>query len=220
MKKLMALDLVFYMALPFIVWNYGREPFGDYYALLLSTVPGLIYTIYRFVREKQFNISGLFIILSLFLGTAVNLLSGNAENLLWNQVYLGYMYSSVYLLSVLFRRPLALYFAVDFAYLQGHPREESKALFSTKGIFKWYQMVTGLFVFKGLFQSSLKAYLIYSYGVDGYGQVLIYRQISGWIFSGLIAIGYFYIVSQVRRYIKEQYGEDSISPAEQADGAS
>ncbi len=38
-----------------------------------STVPGFIYTIYRFAVEKQLNIMGLFIISSLFITTAVNL---------------------------------------------------------------------------------------------------------------------------------------------------
>lgn len=219
MKKLMVLDLIFYMILPLLLWNYGREPFGDYYAMLLSTVPGFIYTVYRFLRERQLNISGLSIILSLFLSTIVNLLSGNAENMLWNQVYLGYVYAALFLLSILFRKPLALYFAVDFAYLQGYPRKNSKALFSSKGIFKWYQMMTGLFFVRSIFQNSLKAWLIYSYGVEGYGQMLIYMQISGWFFSGLIMIGYFYVVSKVNRYVKEHYGESVNVENEQADSA-
>lgn len=218
MKKLMTLDLVFYTILPFIVWNYGREPFGDYYAMLLSTVPGFIYTIYRFILERQFNIGGLFIIFSLFLSTTVKLLSGNAENLLWNGVYLGYFYAAIYLLSILLRKPLALYFAVDFAYLQGQPREQSKALFSSKGIFKWYQMLTGLIVFRGIFQSTLKALLIYSYGVDGYGHILIYMQVSGWFFGALITGASFFVYSKVKQYIKEQYVEST--EMEQADGAS
>jgi hypothetical protein len=215
----MVLDLTFYMILPLLLWNYGREPFGDYYAMLLSTVPGFIYTVYRFFRERQLNISGLSIILSLFLSTIVNLLSGNAENMLWNQVYLGYVYAALFLLSILFRKPLALYFAVDFAYLQGYPRKNSKALFSSKGIFIWYQMITGLFFVRSIFQNSLKAWLIYSYGVEGYGQMLIYMQISGWFFSGLIMIGYFYVVSKVNRYVKEHYGESVNVENEQADSA-
>jgi len=104
MKKLMVLDLIFYMILPLLLWNYGREPFGDYYAMLLSTVPGFIYTVYRFLRERQLNISGLLIILSLFLSTIINLLSGSAENMLWNQVYFGYVYAALFLLSILFRK--------------------------------------------------------------------------------------------------------------------
>ncbi|WOV87521.1 VC0807 family protein [Sporosarcina oncorhynchi] len=208
MKKLILFDLIFYMALPFLLWNYGREPFGDYYAMLLSTIPGLVYTIYRFYRERQFNISGLFIIFSLFLSTTVNVLSGDAERLLWNQVYLGYGYAVIYGLSVLFRKPFALFFAVDFMYLQGYPRKNSTMLFSSKGIFVWYQLLTILICIRGIFQSSLKAWLLNKYGVDGYGQMLVYMQISGWIFGGLITGGYFLIGSITKRYVRKHYGED------------
>lgn len=60
-KKLITLDLLCYGVIPFIIWNYGREPLGDYIAILLSTVPGFIYTVYRFAKENQLNIAGIFV---------------------------------------------------------------------------------------------------------------------------------------------------------------
>ena len=68
-KSMILLELLFYAALPYAIWNFGREPFGDYVAMLLSTVPGFVYTIYRFILDKQFNITGFFILGSLALGT-------------------------------------------------------------------------------------------------------------------------------------------------------
>lgn len=203
MKKLIILDIICYVALPYFIWNYGRESLGDYYAMLLSTVPGFIYTIFRFAKERQFNIAGLFVLSSLFIGTIVNILSENGEKMLWNQIYLGYGFVAVYLLSILIKKPLALYFAVDFVYLQGFPREDSRKLFTEKEIFKWYQLLTGVIVIRGIVQNTLKAWLINSYGIESYGKMLIYMQISGWIFGGLIIVGYFFIGSKVNLYIKE-----------------
>ncbi|GEL77567.1 VC0807 family protein [Tenuibacillus multivorans] len=203
MKNFVLLDLIFYVGIPLLIWNYGRDPLGDYYAMLLSTVPGIIYTIYRFIKQKQFNIAGLFIIGSLIVSTTVNVMSNGAENMLWNQVYLGYATAGLFLLSIILLRPLALYFAVDFAYLQGHPRGNSKALFNAKGLFKWFQLLTGLFVFRGIFQNSLKAWLIMQYGVDGYDKMLIYLQVTGWVFTGLIIISYIFISSKITQYLKE-----------------
>ncbi|WP_192869556.1 VC0807 family protein [Lentibacillus sediminis] len=200
-KKLMLLDLICYAAIPFLIWNYAREPLGDYLAILLSTVPGFIYTIYRFIVEKQFNIAGIFIIGSLLITTMVNLLSSSAESMLWNQVYLGYGFAGIHLLSILILKPLALYFAVDWAYLLGHAREDSKALFSTKGLFSGFQLLTGLFVFRGVFQNSLKAWLLQVYGADGYGQMIIYMNISGWIFSALIFAGFVWISVKINKEV-------------------
>jgi hypothetical protein len=47
-NKIVVFDLLFYLALPYLIWKFGQEPLGDYYAILLSTAPGFVYTIVRF----------------------------------------------------------------------------------------------------------------------------------------------------------------------------
>lgn len=203
-RKLIILDIVCFVMLPLVIWNNGRVFFSDYIAMLLSTVPGFMYTIYRFRVERQFHITGLFIITSLFIGTTVDLLSGSAERMLWNQIYLGLFYVVVHFIALVIRRPFALYFAVDFVYLQGHPREETKRLFYQKGIFMWFQMIQLLFVIRGLFMAGLNTWLLKTYGVDGYNQMIIYRQIAGWFFGLLVAGMYIYINVPVRNYFQKQ----------------
>ncbi|WP_449355523.1 VC0807 family protein [Virgibacillus natechei] len=212
-KRLMVLDLICYGAFPFLIWNYGREPLGDYLAILLSTVPGFIYTVYRFVKEKQLNIAGLFIITSLLISTAVNLLSTSASNMLWNQVYLGFGFGMVFLITTIIRKPLALYLAVDVAYLQGYPREDSRRLYKSKGLFLWFQLINLLFVFRALFLNSLKAYLVQSYGADGYGKVIIYMNISGWVFSGLIFLAFLFVSNKIMQYLEHLGNEKKESSA-------
>jgi hypothetical protein len=205
-KKIVLLDIICYAVVPYIIWTYGRDPMGDYWAIILSTVPGLIYTVYRFIAERQFNILGLFIIGSLILDTTVNLLSPSAERMLWNQVYLGYGYAILYVASILIKKPLALYFMVDYAYLMGYPRKNSIALYTRKELFSGFNWLTLLFVVRGIFQSSLKAWLLHSYGADAYGQMLIYLKISGWIFGGIVTIGLIVMVSKINKVAAELYG--------------
>lgn len=57
-----------------------------------------------------------------------------------------------------------------------------------------------LFVFRGIFQNSLKAWLIGTYGAGEYDQVIIYMNISGWIFSGLIMAGYFFVNYKILQF--------------------
>ncbi|WP_164670080.1 VC0807 family protein [Virgibacillus doumboii] len=207
-KKLIILDIICYAALPFIIWRYGRDLMGDYPAMLISTIPGFIYTIYRFIVEREFNIGGFFIIGSLFIGTTVDLLSGSAEQMLWNGIYLGLFYVLVHLIALIFRRPLALYFAVDAMYLQGYPRKNSTSLYYEKGIFMWFQLIQVIFIVRGLFMAGLKTWLLQKYGVDGYEQMLIYRQISGWFFGLLITAGFFYTSVPIRKYLEKMQGAE------------
>ncbi|WP_042150177.1 VC0807 family protein [Paucisalibacillus sp. EB02] len=202
-KKLILLDMICYVALPFLIWNYGRELLGDYPAMLISTIPGFIYTVYRFVVERQFNIAGLFIIGSLFINTTVNLLSGSAEQMLWNGVYLGLFYALIHFIVFIIKRPLALYFAVDFVYSQGWSRNESTPVFYMKGNFKWFQIIQILFIIRGLFIAGLKMWLLQKYGVEGYNQMLIYRQISEWLFGLLITAIFIYTNVPISKYFEQ-----------------
>jgi len=198
-KYAVILDLIFYVVLPFVIWTYGRESLGDYWAMLLSTVPGFIYTITNFVRDRQFNITGIFILGSLFVGTVVDIFSGTAERMLWNQVYLGGAFSGVFLLSMLIKKPLPLYFALDIAYLQGYPREKNRVLFYNKELFQWFQLLTLVFVMRGITLALLKSWLLNKHGVDGYSSMLIYLRITSWVFSGIMMVGYIFIGNKITK---------------------
>jgi len=211
MKRIAIFDLIFYAAIPYFIWNFVKEPLGDYYSMLLSTIPGIFYTGFRFYKEKQFNITGLFIISSLCCSASVNLLSRNAETMLWNQVYLGYFFVAVFLISMIVKKPLALYFAADFAVLQGHERASSIALFSSKGLLNWFQLLTALFVFRGLCQNLLKAWLIAAYGVDGYGKIIIYLNITEWIFSSIITLAFIIVSFKIRKFSMKNGFTSSLS---------
>ena len=203
MKKYMfVLEIVFYVALPYLIWTNGREALGDYWAMLLSTVPGFIYTIVRFITERELNVTGVFILSSLFIGTIVDLLSGSAEKMLWNQLYLGLVFSGIYLVSLLIKKPLPLYFFVDIAYLQGYDRRASKKLFYRKEILKWFQWITVLFVVRGLTLAAMKAWMLNRYGVEAYTSLLIYRQLVGWAFGIFGLFLYMAVLKEIKRITK------------------
>ncbi|WP_075618653.1 VC0807 family protein [Paenisporosarcina indica] len=191
-SKFIILELIVFMALPYVIWTYGRDSIGDYYAMLLSTVPAFVYTVVRFVIDRQLNITGLFVISTLLLNTVVDLLSGSAINMLWNSVWLGYAFSAVYLGSMLFRKPLALYFAVDVMYLQGFPRENSKTLYFIKRNLSWFQLITAIFVLRGIVLNTLMAWLISKHGVDAFMHLIFLRKAISIGFGILIFTVYAY----------------------------
>ena len=74
-NKKAILDLVFYLVIPFLIWKFAKPYIDPYYAMLLSSVPGIIYTLYTFKKEKQFNVTGFFILITLISNTTVDLFS-------------------------------------------------------------------------------------------------------------------------------------------------
>ena len=118
---------------------------------------------------------------------------------LWTKLY---KFTAVYLLSRIFKKPLVLYFAVDFAYLQGFPRENSKHLYSIKENIKWVNLITALFVIQGLVMNSVMAILIMRPGVEAFMHLILLRKALGLIFGILIFVGYLFSWNKVTAYMQ------------------
>jgi len=192
-KNIIVLDLIFYVGLPLFVWHVLREHVGDYYAMLLTSVPGIFYTLYRFKEMKKINVTGIFILASLVIGTVVDLLSGSALQLLWNNVYYSAVVGVFFLLTMVFKNPLALYFAVDIAELQGYDREFSKKLYFQKRLFVIFQVLTFIFALRSGVFAGVNSWLIQQYGVEAFDNGILIKQVLGWVMTIFTVIGFFYV---------------------------
>ncbi|PRX78731.1 hypothetical protein B0G93_10291 [Bacillus sp. V-88] len=192
-KNIVLFDLMIYVALPLFVWNIMRDYTGDYYAMLLSSVPGIIYTVYRFIEMKKVNTFGLFILFTLIVGTLIDVLAGSSLQLLWNNVYYAAGISLFFFVTMVVRRPITLYFGLDFAELQGHDRTFSKRLFYKKPLFTLFQLITLCFALRSGILAVVKAWLILEYGVEAFDKGIILRQAFSWIITGITVAGFFYI---------------------------
>ena len=192
-KNIVLLDLMIYVALPLFVWNILRDYTGDYYAMLLSSIPGILYTIYRFMEMKKVNTLGLFIIVTLIVGTLIDVLAGSSLQLLWNNVYYAAGLSLFFLLTMIFKKPISLYFALDFAELQGFDRNFSKSLYYKKPLYLIFQLITLCFALRSGILAIVKTWLILEFGVEAFDKGIILRQAFSWIITGITVAGFFYI---------------------------
>lgn len=186
-------DVICYIAFPLLVWNFMREPIGDYYAILLASVPGIIYSFIRFFKIGKIQFFGLFMLGSLVLSTLVDILSGSALQLLWNRVYFSFFVALFFLGSMLIRRPIALFLALDVMEMQGSNRKKLKTQFYQKKVFSVFQVITFLFVFREVFFAFWKVLLIKEHGVEAFDQALVLRQALSWAITFVSAIGFLYV---------------------------
>ncbi len=182
-----------------------REYIGDYYAMLISSVPGILYSIYRFFLLKKLNMFGIFMIVNLVIGTLVDVLSGSALQMLWNNVFYSYAVAALFLLTVLFKKPLFLYFSLDFVEMQGFNREEMKKKFSQPSIFVIFTLITIGFAFRDILLASIKIWLINHYGVEAFDKGIVIRQILGWGITLVAVYGFIHISKRLNAdYANEQ----------------
>ncbi|ARO58856.1 Putative membrane protein [Bacillus cereus] len=203
-NKKAILDLVFYLVIPFLIWKFAKPYIDPYYAMLLSSVPGIIYTLYTFKKEKQFNVTGFFILITLISNTTVDLLSGSAERMLWNDTYYHIVLGIIVICTIFIKKPLMLYFAADIAALQGHDRDKSRELYRDSRIYPALQYLTLFFGLQFILKSFLKIYFISVFGVDGYGEMRAIMTAVGWGISICIGIGFVWVNNKIHAVTEEQ----------------
>ncbi|WP_409305682.1 VC0807 family protein [Peribacillus sp. SCS-155] len=192
-KHIMVLDLLFYVAIPLVVWNLGRDYMGDYYAMLSSSIPGILYSIYRFYEIRKVNFTGIFILSTLVIGTLLDFLAGSAIQLLWNNVYYSIGMALFFVMSILINKPAALFLSLDLVELQGNDRKSMKDLFYDKKVLMIFKLITLLFACRESVLTVIRVLLIHKYGVDAFDQGIVYRQIISWGFTFISMFGFLYI---------------------------
>lgn len=199
MKKKITLDIVFYLITPFFIWNYFRQGYGDYHAMLLTTLPGTVYTIYFFFKDKTYSITGLYMLFSLFLGRTMDIISNSAEGMLWNDIYLDIFYALFWSISIAIKKPMGMYMFIDYAYMRGYRRKDSERLYRRKELFKYFQYFSALFVLKSIERLLVKLWCIKTYGVDGFINISIIMKVNGWVLSGITAASVFLIIDKIKK---------------------
>jgi hypothetical protein len=184
MKRLLS-DIIFYLAIPLVIWNLGRDKIGTYYAMILSGAPGFVYIMYGLIKERNYSVTGIFILISIIVGRIGDLLARSPDGVLWNGVYISFVFVAFYVITILIKRPMGLYIFVDYAYSQGFSREESESFLKRKEWFKYLQLLTILFAISGLEGVLLKIWLINKFGVDGFNALSIILSINGYVLWGV-----------------------------------
>lgn len=198
MKKRIFSDLFFYLGFPLLVWNLGRDLLGDYYAILIGMVPALIYSILDFIRNKETNVTGIFFLVLISMNFLFNLLSPNATAELWNEVYVSIISVVFYAITMLIRRPIGLYFFVDYAHAKGIPRNRSKELYRRKEHFRHFQLFTAFLMFRDICVIAGKSYLIKAYGLEGFNTIQTAMTAGKLVFTGLLVLYVIRILKSIR----------------------
>ncbi|WP_088071263.1 VC0807 family protein [Gottfriedia luciferensis] len=212
MKKesnLIIYDLILYLVFPLVLYKFLKPYLGDYWAMIVPTIPGILYTLFRFWYTKQFNITGIFIISTMTVSTAVDLLAGNAKNLILYNVYYHFALVVVFLLLLALKKPLPYYFMIDIAAIQGQDREESKKLYKHPSLFKLFQYLFVAWIIKDLVFAFAQWWMVDTYGIKAYYSRTIIFTVGGYVFGIIMAIGYAMVTMRAQKLKGDDSGQTS-----------
>ncbi|MCX6250869.1 MAG: hypothetical protein NTX61_08960 [Bacteroidetes bacterium] len=197
LNKRTLLDLIIYLVIPLLIWNTCRSFLGDYLAMLLSTVPGIIYTLLTFFIEKQYSITGLFILATMIIGGMLDIYSRTAHQMLWNIVYTNIGLVVFWCFTMIIKKPMAMFFFIDYAYLHGVPKEHSRSLYSQMPFFRYFMFLTGFLAVRDLSDIFIRIFLIHVYDVQGFNNIKIITQIWNTLTTIMFVYGIILIINKI-----------------------
>lgn len=209
MKLKVIMDLVFYLGIPMLTWNFCREAWGDYLTVLLGMVPAVIYTIVSFILNREWNVTGIFFLSIISLNFIMNLLSHTALQELWNSVWMGCISITFYVFTILIKRPIGIYFFIDYAHARGVPREKSKALYNSPKHFHHFINFTLFLCSREAIVIIVKSFMIKKMGVEGFNAIQIFSSTLNYAFTALMVFYIIYIIKQITKDKAPSVSEES-----------
>jgi hypothetical protein len=166
--------------------------------MLLSTVPGIIYTLYTFFKEKQYSITGLFILTTMIIGGMLDIFSKTAHQMLWNMVYMNIGLVVFWCITMVIKKPMAMFFFIDYAYLQGVPKVRTRLLYRQMPYFKYFMFLTMFLALRDLSDIFLRIFLIHTYDVEGFNEIKVITQIWNTLTTIMFVYGIILIIKQIQ----------------------
>ena len=196
-NTLFLLDIILYFIFPLFFWDIGRIFFGDYITIFFSTVPGILYTLYRFKITERFNFTGLFIILNLSSGIIVDVLSVSAIQLLWNNVWLSLFLAMIYFLSCLLKKPIHLYLTLDILVLRGYDKSLTKERLYEKKTLILLNSITLIYCIIECGYAFIMINWISLYGVEAFHLDIILDNILNVVMTGISIISFIFLNNMI-----------------------
>jgi hypothetical protein len=200
------LDLLFYFVLPILLWEFGRQYLPDYIAMILSSLPGVFYSFSRFLQSNKLNFTRMFLLMNIIIGLIIDLFSGSAIWLLWNNVFYSLGLSLIYVGSCIINKPLFLYFLLDILEEQGYDRRLTEELFFEKSAQQIIKLLTFINGIRELVYSFILMNLVTKYGIEIYSLSIVIDQIFGFLMSVITVIVFIYLYRFLNKAVSVKKG--------------
>ncbi|MFC0211048.1 VC0807 family protein [Paenibacillus chartarius] len=128
-------------ALPLLVYELLRSHMSSIHALTIATIIPLFDNLYSLIKRRKLDVFAVFMLISFALGLLMVTLGGNEQLLLVRESLVTAIMGLIFLISLLFPRPLIFYFAMRFT-VGSDP--ERAAAFSSRWKYPYFRFVLRL----------------------------------------------------------------------------
>jgi hypothetical protein len=184
----LAFSIAINAVLPFVLYQVMKTyaNASDFLAVVVSGLPPTIAALVGVVRKRQIDFLSGFVLISIVVGIIPVLMGGDARLLLVRESLFGIAFSAAYLGSLLYRRPMAFYFARYFA--TGNNEQNVawfNGLWQYEGFRHIMRVVTIVWGVSFLLEACIRIPLVFMLSIPQF--LVVSPFISYSLFGGLMA---------------------------------
>ena len=196
------LDILFYIAMPLFFWNFLRECLGGYFTLLLAAIPGSIYALITFLKEKEHRITGYVFLGGMIVARLMDLVVSSPEQILWNDVRVNLCFAALWSISMLVKRPIGMYFFLDYASYAGLDYNYAKRHYlESPKLLKYFYWFTLMLLCQDMFLAGVYTVFIKIWGIAGYNKILLITSVINYLNIGCIVLFVSWIIKRIKKYL-------------------
>ena len=197
MKKRLALELGVYIILPILLENILGKSLS-YYAIGLSLLGGIVYTIINKIKNKVYNLSGITILSFLVINMVLNVISKTQYHLIIKEIYFLITVSILLSVFIVFKKSFIMQILKDTLEILGYKKTNIDNIFGKNQLDSYFTSFTSLFIVHLLILSFIKMHFILIYGSNGIIKAQSLSSFIGFIFISTEIILSTLIINKVR----------------------
>ncbi len=192
-KKLsLVLEVLVNFVLPWVFYRFAKGSLGETGALLLSTVPPIVWSLCVILKFRRLDMVSILVIVGILLSLLAMALGGSPRVLLLRESLITGFAGVALLISMLFPRPLMFYLAQSTA-AQHSPEEgdQFRLLWEKPGFVRCMYLLTWVWGVGLIFETVIRATLAWTIPT---GQFLLISPIIGYsVYFSLIGWTFWYV---------------------------
>ncbi len=181
-----ALDFLVNLGGPWLVYRLVEGSTNMTTALLLSSVPPIIWSLLELVRSHKLNVISVLVIAGIAASLLVTMLGGNPRFLLVRESFITGIFGVVFLASLWFQRPMLFYIVKATVSKQGIAEAEFAGKWSIPGFRHTFYLMTVVWGIGMIVEALLRIFLAFVLPIE---QVLVVSPVLGYGFY-LVLLGW------------------------------
>lgn len=182
-----AYSIIINAVLPFIIYSLLKRytNTSDFWALVISGIPPMIDAIVGIIRKSRIDLVAGIILLGIVVSIILVILGGSPRLLLIRESFFTAAFGLVYLVSLLFPRPLTFYFARHFA--TGNVPEKVarfNSLWQDQSFRSFMTLITFVWGLGFLLEAAIRTFLVFTLTIPQF--LIISPLILNGILGGIV----------------------------------